>query len=215
MVASHPYAVKAHLPGIYVTQYRDLGRRGRRGRARRERVVSSRASRSRSRGCADDGDRRHPTVLRLPAEPARRMAHTSTITHPGADLPPRPRRHRSRQTPPVRYSRPRRTVRYHPPPQPDLLVLAFFDQRPGTSVTCDVSHRRCGLILSEGGLSVTPDHARHSDRLPLCSTDTRTSRPNAHHGPDGCRRGTIAGSCSWCRCPRAAHITTRREYRCE
>jgi hypothetical protein len=31
--------------------------------------------------------------------PARRTAHTSTTTHPGADLPPRPRRHRNRQTP--------------------------------------------------------------------------------------------------------------------
>jgi hypothetical protein len=114
MVVFRPSAVKAHLPGMrdYVTECRDLGRRGGRGRARRERVVSPRASRSRSRGWADDDDRRHPTVRRLPTEPARRTAHTSTTTHPGAHLPPRPRRHRSRQTPPIRYSRPRRTVRY-------------------------------------------------------------------------------------------------------
>jgi hypothetical protein len=116
MVVFRPSAVKAHLPGMrdYVTECRDLVRRGGRGRARRERVVSPRASRSRSRGWADDDDRRHPTVLRLPTEPARRTAHTSTTTHPGAHLPPRPRRHRSRQTPPIRYSRPRRTVRYQP-----------------------------------------------------------------------------------------------------
>jgi hypothetical protein len=116
-MAPHPYAVKAHLPGMgdYVTEYRDLGRRGARGRARRGRMVSPRTSQSRSHGCADDGDRRHPRVLRLPAEPARRTAHTSTTTYPGADLPPCPRRHRSRRTPPVRYSRPRRTVRYRTP----------------------------------------------------------------------------------------------------
>ena len=41
----------------------------------------------------------------------------------------------------------------------DTLILAFVDQRPGASVTCDVSHRRYGLILNEGGLSITSDHA--------------------------------------------------------
>lgn len=43
-VAARPYAVKAHRPGMrdYVTEYRDLGRRGARGPAAWTRSFSTR-----------------------------------------------------------------------------------------------------------------------------------------------------------------------------